>query len=390
LAKTGKIPFAIGISTILQSVYHIEQGELKKATKSLDGLAEINIPQHSGYIHFLHNLLRAECALAQDQIEEMVVHLEAAFSDAAENGLMMAMGLNRQRLSRLCAEALRADIHPRIVTELINRMKLLPPLSHTLTSDCWPWPIKLCTLGKLDIHCEDKRLTLSAKTPKKTLELLKLLVCKQGQETARDAVIDQLWPDTDGDRAIQNFDTTLHRLRKLLGRNEAVSIEAGRLTLNPTLCWVDAWHFETLMDQAKSISNPTKQIELLTGCIALYSGPFDGLHDENTWGVGYAERLKARWIDAVVTLGKQLNESEQIEQAEDLFQQALALDDTVEPFYRELMTALSAQGRTAEALLTFNRYCSVLATQELEPSADIMALHHELQDHRTASKQKRG
>jgi DNA-binding SARP family transcriptional activator len=268
-------------------------------------------------------------------------------------------------------------------------MQLTPP-SHTLNSDCWPWPVKLHTLGKLEIHCEDKRLALSAKTPKKTLELLKLLVCKQGQETARDAVIDQLWPDTDGDRAIQNFDTTLHRLRKLLGRNEAVSLEAGRLTLNQTLCWVDAWHFEALADQAKSISNPTKQIELLTESIALYSGTFDGLHDENTWGVGYAERLKARWIEAVVTLGKLLNERGQSEQAEDLFQNALALDETVEPFYQALMTALSAQGRTAEALLTFNRCRTVLANQGMEPSAAIMALHQELQEHRTASKQKRG
>jgi hypothetical protein len=110
----------LGVNTILKGVYHLEQGDLAKATETLDGLAETGIPQHSGYIHFLYNLLRADCALAQDQIEEMAAHLEAAFSNAAQNGLMMAMGLNRQRLSRLCAEALRADIHPRIVTQLVT------------------------------------------------------------------------------------------------------------------------------------------------------------------------------------------------------------------------------------------------------------------------------
>ncbi|MCK7497369.1 MAG: hypothetical protein MZW92_46165 [Comamonadaceae bacterium] len=56
-----------------------------------------------------------------------------------------------------------------------------------------------------------------------------------------------LWPEADGDAAQRAFDTTLHRLRKLLGHERAVVLSEGRLSLNPTVCWVDAWTLERLI-----------------------------------------------------------------------------------------------------------------------------------------------
>ncbi|WP_319524345.1 BTAD domain-containing putative transcriptional regulator [uncultured Desulfosarcina sp.] len=388
IADYAGTPNPMGLSRVLEATFFIVQNDFKKAIEAIDCISRINVSQHTGHVFFLKELVLADCALAQNRKAEMIAHLKAALSDAAQNGIMMPLGLSRERLANLLSEAIGADIETDTATAMIHRFQLVPSPAD-LIGEKWPWPIKLVTLGRFDIFLDDERLAISGKTPKKPLELLKLLVCKNGGSIDREAVMDRLWPEADGDRAVQNINTTLHRLRKLLGRDDSIVLKHGRLSLNPELCWVDAWHFEAMFDKAKSDRDLESRIDMLSRAIDLYAGPFSGEHDDSESGIWYAQRLRNAWMDAVLTTGQWYMENNRIERSKDLFQRSLAIDDTVEPFYRELMALLYDQGRLAEAKLVSNRCRHVLSKRGLLPADDTMALFNKLQTERSKSNPKK-
>ncbi len=353
----------------------------------MDRISHVKVAQDTGQVFFLRELLLADCALADQRRTDMVAHLKAAFADAAKNGLMMPLGLSRERLAGLLSEAIRAGIETELVTALVHRLQLRPSPDH-LVGQAWPWPIKLITLGRFAMVVDDRRLAVSKKTPKKPLELLTVLICQKGRPIDRESVMDQLWPDADGDRAVQNVNTTLHRLRKLLRKDEAVTLENGRLALNQKLCWVDAWHFEAMVEKARSDPSAQNRIDWLSRSIDLYQGAFYGNRGDVENGIWYAHRLKSLWVDAMLTLSRLYIEKKQVDRSKDLLQQALAVDDSIEPIYQELIGLLHDQGRFSEAQLVFNRCRRVLSDLGLVPTEATRSLFKQRQAQRPAVKTK--
>jgi hypothetical protein len=88
---------------------------------------------------------------------------------------------------------------------------------------------------------DGKPLRSSGKAQHKPLDLLKALIAFGGRDVNTRILTEALWPDADGDAAQGAFDATLHRLRRLLGVDNAVQLKDGKLSLNENLCWVDAW-----------------------------------------------------------------------------------------------------------------------------------------------------
>src|SRR4029077_20264547 len=105
------------------------------------------------------------------------------------------------------------------------------------------WPIRIYTLGRFSVLRGDDPIKFSAKTQKKPLELLRALIARGGRAVHINDIMNILWP-AEGPSARVNFDMALMRLRKLLGSPDAVILTEGRLTLDPQVCWVDAWTFE--------------------------------------------------------------------------------------------------------------------------------------------------
>ena len=84
--------------------------------------------------------------------------------------------------------------------------------------------------------------------------MLKALVSLGAEGVSRDAIATALWPESEGDAARDVFEVTLHRLRKLLGRDDAVQLSHGMLHLNPTIVWTDALAFERAAAGATAIT----------------------------------------------------------------------------------------------------------------------------------------
>jgi LuxR family transcriptional regulator, maltose regulon positive regulatory protein len=148
---------------------------------------------------------------------------------------------------RMLAEALRAAIEPDNVRSLIKKFGVSPESTDV---EDWPWSIRICALGRFAIVIDDVPLRSHGKAQRRPLDLLKFLVAMGERSVASDSAVAALWPDFDGD-AGHAFESTLHRLRKLLRRDDAILHVDGRLALNPKLVWVDAWALEHQLGKAE-------------------------------------------------------------------------------------------------------------------------------------------
>jgi len=143
--------------------------------------------------------------------------------------------------------------------------------------------IVIYTLGRFDVLISGTPLRFKGRAPVRALELLGALIAAGDGGAGVGRLSDQLWPDADGFDAYRAFTTTLHRLRRLLNCHDAVRLSAGRLSLDPHLCTVDAWNFERAL---RGAVDP----EAIEAVLDSYTGAFLG-DDPNPWALAMRERL---------------------------------------------------------------------------------------------------
>jgi LuxR family transcriptional regulator, maltose regulon positive regulatory protein len=144
--------------------------------------------------------------------------------------------------------------------------------------------IVIYCLGRFDLLINGAPLRFKGRAPLRALELLGALVAAGDGGASVGRLSDQLWPDADGFDAYRAFTTTLHRLRRLLNCPDAVRLSAGRLSLDPQLCTVDAWDFERALRGAVDA-------EAIEAVLDTYAGAFLG-DDPNPWALAMRERLE--------------------------------------------------------------------------------------------------
>jgi DNA-binding SARP family transcriptional activator len=212
--------------------------------------------------------------------------------------------------------------------------------------------------------------------------MLKVLVSFGGESVDSSQLSDVLWPQADGDRAQQTFDTTLHRLRQLLGYDKALNLQEGKLTLDPRYSWVDSIAFEHILEQAENVlakANGDRAIPLFEKAIALYQGPFLGEEADQPWAISYSERLRSRFLQSIRKLGSCFEETGELSKAVDCFQRAIEVDDLAEVFYQRLMHCLKQLGRRADALEVYQRCRKTLGVcLGLEPTPETEAIYKSL------------
>ena len=209
-------------------------------------------------------VLNRDCLSVHRTSEDLEKHgltiLRKAMKIGREQGIVNCFGWRPDVMPRLCMKALEAGIEVEYVRDLIRKRNLIPD-DPPLECENWPWPLRLITLGRFDILREDESLRFTGKVQRKPLELLKIIISFGGKSVSVDRITDILWPDTEGDMAHQSFETTVHRLRRLLGNDMAIGLQGGQLTLDARYCWVDTWAFERLYEQIESLFKSIGELE---------------------------------------------------------------------------------------------------------------------------------
>lgn len=275
----------------------------------------------------------------------------------------------------LMAEAFAAGIEVELVTDAIRRFRVMPPPSAT---DRWPWPVKVRTLGRFEVAVDGTVLEFSGKAPRKPLALLKAIVALGTVGVPVASLIDALWPDEEGDSARKSLDVTVARLRKLLGRSDAIVVSDEAVSLNPKLCWVDAQSFLALADGASTLQD-------LRQATTSYGGTFLPGDVDAPWSAKRREGLRNRFIRLVEKVGSQAEAEAEWDEAIAWYGRGLEADELAESFHQGLMRCYRALGRHAEGMSTYRRLRQTLSvTLGISPSEHSQALVRALQQDRAA------
>lgn len=282
-------------------------------------------------------------------------------------------------MSELCERALAAEIEPEYVRRLIAKRALKP---RSPDSRNWPWPVEIRALGGFSLLLDGAAVEFHGKAQRRVLDLLKAVVALGGRDVSMDALQESLWPEADGDAAKGAFDVTLHRLRSLLGHEEALLVSAGRLNVNPSVCHLDVAslqrefsNIERLMDDRHLSPEPVALQHSADNLLRLYAGPLLAGEPEHEWLLAPRQRVARRFAEAVRALGSRLVGAGLHETASRLYRHAIDMDPLDEEPCRRLISLLIDNGNATEALRLYSEYESGLAAVAgATPSPDMLSL----------------
>lgn len=333
--------------------------------------------------------------------------LRKAMELGREQGYVNMFGWRPDVMSRLCVKALEAGIEVRYVQNLVRKRQLVPDVP-PLECENWLWPLKIFTLGQFVLLKEGESINFSGKVQRKPLELLKAVISLGGREVSEDQVTDILWPDAEGDMAHQTFDTTLHRLRRLLGNDMAIKRQGGQLTLDDKYCWVDIWAFERIVENIEDVFKRTGETEQekngksldtspsgslsppftisqtevarLSGKIfSIYKGSFLPSDARYLWTVSTRERLRNKFSSLIVMMGDFLEQSGLWKDASGHYHTAIETDDLTEEFYQRLMVCYYQLDQYAKAIEVYQRLKATLSAHfGIKPSRTTEVLYKAL------------
>jgi DNA-binding SARP family transcriptional activator len=267
---------------------------------------------------------------------------------------------------------------------LLDRGTLVP--AGEVAAEASHRPLRIYTLGRFTLVSDATPLCYSRKAPSKPLLLLKALIAAGGRQVAGSSLAAMLWPDIDGDRAQQAFDTTLHRLRKYLGDDRYLIMEDGRVTLNSELVWVDVWSFErsvSALQRQLRHGAATQSMEHVVGhmenMLRTYQGHFLSRDETTCWSVSLQERLRSKYIHCIIELGSFWEQHGLWSKAIFCYQKGIEVDDLIETFYQRLMVCYRETGRRSEAIAAYRQCRRILSVVlALEPTAETRSIYQTL------------
>jgi ATP/maltotriose-dependent transcriptional regulator MalT/DNA-binding SARP family transcriptional activator len=334
------------------------------------------------FLKFAHDVALAEAALAAGDEAGAIECVRSAFALGREHGLRTAPWLRQREAAELCALALRHGIEPEYARRLVRAHSLVP-LVPPLRVTGWPWPFRISTLGGFQLLKEGAPAEFSGKGPGRPMELLKVLIAMGGQGVRSDQLADALWPHVDADYAYKSFTATLHRLRRLLGDDEAVLLRDARVSLNPALAWVDTAALELVLaefEEALRLPHAQRAADalrpLVEEALSLYRGPFLPDESEQPAYIAFREQIRARLLRCLARVARQWEELGEHDAATDCYLRVIAADPLFEAPYRNLMLCYQRGGDHAEARTTYERLRTILSMRlKLMPSPETQAVY---------------
>jgi DNA-binding SARP family transcriptional activator len=255
--------------------------------------------------------------------------------------------------AKLVELGLRAGACPAWLHQVIARQALRAPDD---TSPVWPWHVRANLLGTPSIHLGGEPMRDTGKAQQRVWELLCVLAAAGAAGKSQSFVMRQLWAESDSPATALRV--AIHRLRKMLGCDEAVVVKNGSVALNCELVWTDL--------QALLVSCE-RAIHLREGCTAqdlrlkadrllqLYRGGI--LCAESLpWASAMQEKVSAQFVAATCSIAERLERQADWSGASRIYRRTLDPEPFNEAAYRGLMRCAVAVGDMAAAFSHY-RFC---------------------------------
>lgn len=306
--------------------------------------------------------------------------LAAALLQGKEQGWGLPLWSFPAWIEPLLRFALERGIETACVQSLIRQAELSPHTTNSIPAN-WPLPVKIQTLGYFAVEVSGEPLPVDTPSKNRPLELLKVLVAFGGRDVSDTRLMDTLWPDASGDAATRSLNTTLHRLRKALGVEQAIVLKDRNISLDAHHVWLDVWAFERTLERLRQQldhphANPSSVTRLWDTASTLYAGPFLGKGAQQSWALDMAERQRSRMLRFTLAVGEYWEKASDWEQAIQVYRKGLEIDPLVESFYQGLMRCYESLGRPSEALAAYERCRKVLGEGlNVMPGAETVKLY---------------
>lgn len=379
LQKIADTSMNEGFSHLVLAQVHIAEREYAKAESMLEETRAWVDKTGSLYLKAQYLLCRTLLLLAEGNPKEASTTLSKALRIARQAGFK-GFGWRHEDVVALYVFALENRIETDYVKAVIRDLRLRPGRHAERLAD-WPWPLSVRALGRFQLERAGGK---GKQIRGKPLELLQVLIAHGCRDVPAARVTDVLWPDADGDAAHRVLDTTLYRLRRLIGDDNIVRLRNGAVSLDTKSCWVDALAVESLLRRIGRAlaegASPDAPGELFARLKAIYRGPFL-VNSDAPWAVHYRETLSVRVARGVAGIGEHEMRREQWELAADCYAFCIEADPVDEALYQQLMRCYAELNQASRALSVYRR-CVQSMRQELqmEPSRQIRSLAESLRE----------
>ena len=247
-----------GLGAVEQASFRTDQAQvliaLGRADEAASHLAQLAAaaagPRDAAVFRCLHGLLLASQLQHHDGAAARAA-LAAALHSAQAHRYTMFFRLLPALAAEVCELALRWDLAPVFVTEVVRSRNLPAPAAADAR---WPWLLWLRLLGGFEIRLAGQVLPRPSKPQAKPLELLRLLACEPGLALPMRHAADALWPDADGAAGLKNLESTVMRLRRLLSDDSLVQVHDGILGLDGHRVSADLLQRRVLVERLQALA----------------------------------------------------------------------------------------------------------------------------------------
>lgn len=244
--------------------------------------------------------------------------------------------------------------------------------------------MELRVLGPVEVRARGREL--AAGRPQQ-VAVLAVLAVEAGRLVPMDVLVDRVWDQAPPQRARRSLHTHISRIRRLLeragddGDPARLLRRPGGYVLEVDPDRVDLHRFRGLVDKARDAGRAdTERVALLREALGLWRGePLAGLPGE--WAQRMRKGWRQQWLEAIVDWSRAERQAGAshlvISRLTDLVEEY----PLVEPLAAELMRALHAAGRAAEALSCYaaarqrlvEQLDAILAGMAEEPTAVVVS-----------------
>jgi predicted ATPase/DNA-binding SARP family transcriptional activator len=230
--------------------------------------------------------------------------------------------------------------------------------------------VEFRVLGPVDVIDDGSTVALGGKQQRR---LLAVLVANRGRVVRVDRLVEVLWPGEDGPvDAVATVHTYIARLRRALGDRAVVRLGPG-YQLDASSDRVDSDDFERLLAAARGESGRVA-VAMYERALCIWRGGAYLDFVEEWWARSEVERLEElRLVAAEERLDWLLQLGDHAEAVAEL--QGLVAGQPLRPrLVGQLMVALDASGREAEAHRVYRAFHAAVRDLGLDPCADLLAL----------------
>lgn len=247
-------------------------------------------------------------------------------------------------------------------------------------------PISIHMLGSFSLAVQGAVLIFPAS---RSLSVLKYLLLHHKQNITREVLMEVFWPEADPEKARNNLNVAIHRIRQHFQTVTTVPIlhyQDGMHGIESNIhIWLDIEEFENLVKTGQRLEARHQLTDAITtyeAAISLYQGDFLQENSYEEWTILPREHLRVAYLDILERLCQIYFNQERYAACITACQRILFYDQCREDAYCLLMQCYSRQGLDLLALRQYQNCIKALRAElEVDPSPEITKVYNRIRRH---------